>query len=386
MQIKIPLSVPSFRGNEKRYVESAVESTWVSTGGSRVAEFEMKIASYNGVKNGVACSSGTAALHAALIECGVEEGDEVIVPTVTFIAPVNAVRYLSAVPVFMDCDDHLNIDCSKVEEFLCRECVLKGHSAINRSTNRRVKAIIPVHVFGHPVDMEQLVPLAEKFRLSVIEDATESLGSYYRTGTLKGRKTGAVGRFGCYSFNGNKIITTGGGGMIVMDDKKAARHLKYLTTQAKDDELYYIHNEIGYNYRMTNLQAALGLAQLESLDAYIAIKRENFRKYVGLLEGRRGLSFIEEPPYGFSNYWMYALVVDDELYGVPRDVLLKKLLAAGIEARPLWHLCHAQRPYAGFQAYRIEKALRFQREVLNVPCSVGITEEEIKTVVEWIKR
>jgi perosamine synthetase len=386
MNKRIPLSVPFFQGNEKAYVDAAVASTWVSSGGAFIDEFEKKMAEYNGARFGIACASGTAALHVALIESGVESNDEVIVPTVTFIAPVNTIRYAGAYPVFMDCDDYLNIDCEKVGDFLGKECKQRGGSLINRSSKRRVKAILPVHVFGNPADLERLSSLAKQYGLAIVEDATESLGSFYKTGELAGKKTGTIGKFGCYSFNGNKIITTGGGGMIVTDDEQAARHLKYLTTQAKDDELYYIHNEIGYNYRMTNLQAAIGLAQLELLDSYIQKKRDHFARYKGYLADAAGLTLIGEPAYGASNYWFYSLIVDKYQYGLSRDELLKLLMGKGIEARPLWRLNHLQKPYQEFQSYKIEKAVHYQECLLNLPCSVGLTAEEQSFVVEHIKK
>ncbi|MBN2323410.1 MAG: LegC family aminotransferase [Spirochaetes bacterium] len=386
MESFIPLSVPSFQGNEKKYVEEAVDTEWVSTGGAFVTRFEKTTAEYNGANFAVACSSGTAALHVALLEAGVEAGDEVIVPTVTFISPVNTIRYVGAVPVFMDCDEYLNMDMEKVEQFLTGECDFKGGTLIDRRSKKKVSAVVPVHVFGHPADMDRLMELSERYGLVVIEDATESLGSVYVKGRYEGRKTGTIGRFGCYSFNGNKIITTGGGGMIVTKDEKAASHMKYLTTQAKDDEVYFVHDEVGFNYRMTNLQAALGLAQLELLDRYIEIKRSNFRLYREALDGCRGLSLIDEPEYARSNFWFYSLLVDRERYGVSRDDLLKKLATHGVQARPLWKLNHLQKPYTGCLSFRIERAPALYERVLSIPCSVGLGEEELRRVVSLLRK
>ena len=345
----IPLSVPSFQGEEKKYVDEAIITEWVSTAGSFVTRFEKDIAKYNGIRFAVACVNGTSALHIALLESGVKKGDEVIVPLVTFIAPINTVKYVGANPVFIDCDDYLNIDVKKIEQFIEKECEFNGVHVINKSSKRIIKAIMPVHVFGNPVDMDYLMELAERYNLIVIEDSTESLGSYYIKGKYKNRKTGTIGKYGCYSFNGNKIVTTGGGGMIVTEDKKSAQHMKYLTTQAKDDDIYFIHNEIGFNYRMTNLQAALGIAQLELLDKFIKIKRNNFKKYKNSLDGYKGLFFVNEPEYAYSNYWFYSLIVDKDHYGLSRDELMNKLSKSRIQTRPLWYLNHLQKPYKNCQ-------------------------------------
>ncbi len=385
MENFIPLSVPCFRGREREYVDRAIKDEWVSTGGAFVTEFERNVADFNGIKYAVACTNGTAALQIALLECGITNDDEVIVPTVTFIAPVNSVRYIGAVPVFMDCDDFLNIDVKKTEEFMEKECEFNGFRLVNKSSKRTVKAIIPVHIFGNPVEIEYLIELAKKYNLKVIEDATESLGSYYTKGKYTNKKTGTIGDINCYSFNGNKIITTGGGGVIVTADESSANHMKYLTTQAKDNDVYYIHNEIGYNYRMTNLQAALGLAQLEMLDHFIKTKRGNFKKYRYSLDGYKGLSFILEPDYGYSNYWFYSLVVDKNDFGLTRDGLMEKLSEQKIQTRPLWYLNHLQKPYKDCQTFKIEKSYWFYDRVLNLPCSVGLKEEEIDRIISAIK-
>ena len=285
---RLPLSIPNIRGNEWRYVKECLDTGWVSSAGSFVDDFEEGIASYLGSRHAISCVNGTAALHIALLISGIGPGDEVIVPTVTFIAPVNAVRYAGADPVFMDCDDYLNMDAEKTVEFLRKECRLRGGRLYNRKSEKRLSAILPVHVFGNPVDIEPLMAIAARYGLKVIEDATESLGSRYIKGRYKGRMSGAVGDIGCLSFNGNKIITTGGGGMLVTNNKKTAGIARYLTTQAKDDPVKYIHNSLGYNYRLSNIQAALGLAQLEMIDEFIGIKRANLASYDRHIRGIKG--------------------------------------------------------------------------------------------------
>src|SRR6476619_7426048 len=265
----IPLSVPELGGNEWLYVKECLDTNWVSSAGPFVDRFERMVAAVSGDRFAVATASGTAALHLALLVAGIESDDEVIVSSLTFVAPVNAIRYVGAWPVFIDAEpNHWQMDPQKVADFLTNQCIWANGQLRNKSTGRRVKAILPVHILGHPCDMDPIVQIARKFELVVIEDATEALGARY-----KSRPVGKPGDVACFSFNGNKIITTGGGGMIVTDNERWAEKAKYLSTQAKDDPIEYIHDEIGYNYRLTNIQAALGVAQIELLDKHIAAKR-----------------------------------------------------------------------------------------------------------------
>lgn len=386
MSKSIPLSVPVIKGNEWRYVKECLDTSWVSTAGKFVNKFEESLAKYCKTKYAVATSSGTTALHAALVAYGVGLNDEVIVPDLTFIAPINTVKYCAAFPVFMDCDDFLNIDVEKTKEFIEKRCYYKSGSLINKTTGRKIKAIICVHVFGNPVDIEPLMKIAKKYKLIVIEDATESLGAYYIKGKYKGKLTGSVADCGCLSFNGNKIITSGGGGMIITNNKLLAKTVRYLTTQAKDDDLRYIHNQIGYNYRLTNVAAAIGLAQMEKLDEYINKKRANFLKFAKALSGIKGLSLIGEPAYGFSNFWFYSLLVDKKVYGRSNLELQKALAKLNIQTRPLWYLNHDQKPYKKCQAYKIEKARYYLNRVLNLPCSVNITQDMIEFVAGKIRK
>ena len=257
----IPLSVPSMKGNEWQYVKECLDTEWISSVGHYVDRFERDVAAYLGARYAIACVNGTAALHISLLLAGVQFQDEVIVPTITFIAPVNAVKYLGAYPVFMDCNSHCTLDTDKLKDFIKTECDCAEGITVNRRTGKKISAIIPVHVFGTPVDMDPLLEVADKYNIPVIEDATESLGSDY-----KGKKAGTLGNLGCLSFNGNKIITTGAGGMIITDDETMAKRARYLTTQAKEEGMEYIHNEVGHNYRLANVLAAIGVAQLETID------------------------------------------------------------------------------------------------------------------------
>jgi len=296
--------------------------------------------------------------------------------TVTFIAPVNAVNYIGAEPIFMDCDDYCTLDIEKTKEFFETHCEFKKGITVNKKTNRRIAAVIPVHVFGIPVNMDPLLELAGRYNIKIIEDATESLGSLY-----KGKKTGTFGVLGCLSFNGNKIITTGGGGMIVTDNKTLAKRARYLTTQAKEDGMEYIHNEIGLNYRMVNVLAAIGVAQLEEIDNFVALKRKNFAVYKKELSDTP-LTLLDEPSYTQSNKWFYAVVCRDRR---EKQLLLEHLNSKGVQARPLWFLNHLQKPYTHCQAYAIEKAPHLYDTLVNIPCSVSLRENDIKEVVKALK-
>lgn len=381
----IPLSIPNFEGNEEKYVLDAVHQGWVSTGGAYIVEFEEKLAAFLGVEKAAACQSGTSALHLALVACDVQPQDMVIVPTVTFIAAVNPVKYRFADPVFMDCDDSLCMDPIKLRRFCETECELKGGHLIYRKTNQVVKAVVVVHVFGNLADMEQITEIAQEYHLKIIEDATEALGSHFVTGKYAGKMAGTIGDYGAFSFNGNKIITTGGGGAIVAKNTTDLEYVKYLSTQAKDDTLYYIHNEVGYNYRMTNLQAALGVAQLELLPEFIKRKQNNYNIYQKYLK-KAGLPELLAFREGTeSNKWFYSFSIPKDC-GIEVRRLIELLQVEGIQTRPIWGLIHEQKPYQSNIAYQIEKAQVYSKCIINVPCSTNLTEEEIEQVVKALRR
>lgn len=381
----IPLSVPSIQGNEWQYIKECLDSEWVSSAGQFVERFEADICKFTSASYAVACVNGTAALQVALQLVGVEPGDEVIVPTVTFIAPINAVRYRNAEPIFMDCDEFYNIDVEKTVQFLNEETDFRNGFTWNRRTGKRISAIIPVHVFGNAADLASLLAVCKERNIKIVEDATESLGTFYKQGELQGRYTGTIGEVGCYSFNGNKIITTGGGGMIVTKNKQLAEKAKYLTTQAKDDSIRYVHNEIGYNFRLTNIQAAMGVAQLEKLPEFIAIKKKNYRAYKSALADIPGLHLAETPVYADNNCWMYALQVDKEIYGKNGNEVMSKLALNHIQSRPLWYLNHLQKPYEKFNFYLIENAFKMLKRTINLPCSINLSLEDICRIVKVIK-
>jgi len=345
----IPLSVPNLKGNELKYVTEAIESEWVSTGGEYITKFEQNIAKYLNVDMAVACQSGTSAIHLALLESGVSSDDEVIVPTLTFIAAVNPVMYCMAHPVFMDCNDSLTLDPVKLHEFCTNECDFIKGKLINKKTKRHIKAIIVVHVFGNMADMEKIMDIAEKYNIIIIEDATEALGTVYLDGKYKNKYAGTIGDFGCYSFNGNKIITTGGGGMLVARNKEKLLNAKHISTQAKSDAINYIHDEVGYNYRMTNLQAAVGVAQLEQLEKFIKVKQENYFLYKSLLENDDNVKLLEFREGIRSNYWFYSLLLKNA--NTKKAEVINKLSENQIQTRPIWGLIHEQIPYINCQSY-----------------------------------
>ncbi len=381
----IPLSVPVIKGNEWTYIKDCLDTGWVSSAGKYVERFEEEIAFATGSKHAVACMNGTAALHISLILAGVKAEDEVILPSLTFIAPVNAVHYLNAHPIFMDCDDYYNLDAEKTIDFILNRTEFRDGVSINKRSRRRVKAVIPVHVFGNAVMLDKLAPLCRERNIRLVEDATESLGTIYTAGAFAGKATGTVGEIGCLSFNGNKIITTGGGGMLLTDDPKLAAKARYLTNQAKDDEVRYIHDEVGYNYRMTNLQAAMGVAQLEQFYEYLQIKKKNYDLYRQAITDIHGLTLASVPNYARNNLWMYALRIDNRQYGKDREGLMASLAQQRIQTRPVWYLNHLQKPYRYCEAYHIEKAPRLWEITLNIPASVDLTEENIETVILALK-
>jgi aminotransferase in exopolysaccharide biosynthesis len=378
----IPLSVPNISGNEWKYVKECLDTEWVSSSGEYVDFFEQKIAEYTGTKYAVACVNGTSALQVSLRLAGVLPGDEVIVPTLTFIAPVNAVDYNGASPIFMDVDNYYNIDSEKTISFIENETFFKNGFTYNKKTRKKISAIVPVHMWGNAVWQDDLVGICADRNIDVVEDACESLGTIYTSGKYEGKHTGSIGKLGCLSFNGNKIITTGGGGMILTDDGELADKARYLTTQAKDDPLRYIHHEIGYNFRLTNIQAALGTAQLEQLPAFLERKYGFFNKYQTAINDIDGLAITDVPGYAENNRWMILLQIDKKTYGEDREELMQRLLDANnIQTRPAWALIHLQKPYQNCQTYRVEQAEELVENSLCLPSSTNLSDEDLANVI-----
>ncbi len=380
----IPLSVPNFGPREAELAGQAITSGWVSTSGARVAEFEQAIAAYLGMPRAVAANSGSSALHLAAMAAGIRPGDEVLVPTLTFIAAVNPLtRYVGAEPVFIGCDDTLCIDPDAVEDFCANRCTLRGGRLYNNRTGAHVAALEAVHVFGAMADIPRLSDIARRYGLVFIEDATEALGTRYTAGPLAGRCAGTMGDLGCYSFNGNKIVTTGAGGMLVSNHDDWAGHAKHLSTQAKADELQFVHDEVGYNYRMTNVQASLGLAQLARLEEFIAVKKARYDRYRAALDGVRGLRILPfDEENTRPNYWFFSLYLKNS--GLDRDTVIRALQAQDIQTRPVWALVHEQADYPKNEAYALDKARDYRANIVNLPCSTNLSEADCDRVIRAV--
>lgn len=376
----VPLIEPEIRGNEWNYVKECLDTSWVSSVGSYVDRFEKCVAERAGVTYAIATVNGTAALHIALMLAGVERDDEVLVSSLTFIAPANTIRYLGAWPVFIDAEpEYWQIDPQALADFLQNHCAWNGTELRNRQTGRRVKGLLPVHILGHPADLDPILEIAAKYSLPVIEDATEGLGAKYR-----GRALGGVGDIGCFSFNGNKLITTGGGGMIVTSNPEWAARARYLTTQAKDDPVEYAHNAVGYNYRLTNVLAAIGCAQFEQLDSYISAKRKIAQRYQEGLASLPGIGLPQEAEWALSTFWMYTILVDAEVSGIDSRRLLHKLAEQNIQTRPLWQPLHRSKAHASSVGPPCPVSDRLYNQAISLPCSVGLSASSQDRVIEAI--
>jgi len=363
-----PLHEPRFAGNEQRYVLECLASTYVSSVGAYVERFEKELAAYTGARRAVAVVNGTAALQVALQLAGVRADDEVIVPALTFVATANAVRYLNAVPHFADSEEAtLGLDPRALRDWLKSVAEPTGDAYRNRQTGRRISALVPMHTFGHPCDMDGLFAVAHDYRLALVEDAAESLGSFY-----KGQHTGTLGLLGTLSFNGNKIVTTGGGGAILTNDESLADHAKHLTTTAKQPHRWdYVHDEVGYNFRMPNLNAALGCAQLEQLPEFLASKRRLFGRYKEAFASVKDVRLMEELSGCESNYWLQTLILSENA-AVQRDEVLQAANDAGLMTRPAWRLMHQLAPYQECPRAPLPVAESLAKRLINLPSSAGL--------------
>jgi len=376
----IPLCEPYLGGREWDYVKDCLDSGWVSSVGAYVDRFESMLAEYTSCAKAVACVNGTSAIHTALMVAGVKPGDEVITSTLTFIAPVNAISYAGAWPVLIDAEiDHWQMDVAKVESFIENDCEHREGALWNRKTGRRVSAIVPVHILGHPVHLTPLLALAAKHGLPVIEDSTESLGS-----TCDGKPTGSLGLLGCFSFNGNKLLTTGGGGMIVTNDETLAKAAKHLTTQAKCSVTEFIHDQVGYNYRLTNIQAAMGCAQMERIEHHITRKKEIAEVYRRAFAGNPLIELYENASWAESCEWLFSLRFKDLPPSLNRTVIQQKLHEQKIGARPLWQPMHLSPAHQDLGTFECPVADVLYGSALSLPCSVGLTETQQTRVIETL--
>ncbi len=364
----VVLHEPSFIGNEWQYLKECLDSTFVSSVGKFVDRFEVDLAAFVGAKYAVAVVNGTAALHIALKLAGVKTNDEVLIPALTFVATANAVTYCSATPHFVDSEEAtLGIDATKLRHYLTRRTEQRAGQCVNRETGQVIRAIVPMHAFGHPVDLDGLLAVAHDFNIALVEDAAESLGSYYH-----GKHTGTFGLMGTLSFNGNKIITTGGGGAILTDNSELARHAKHITTTAKLPHAWeFRHDEVGYNYRMPNLNAALGCAQLEQLPKMLVAKRALFQRYQEVFESVAGLKLVAEPEQCQSNYWLQTLLLDMK-YANQRDEILGAANNAGLMMRPAWKLMHELDFFNDCPRMDLSTAESLVQRLINIPSSSGL--------------
>jgi aminotransferase in exopolysaccharide biosynthesis len=366
------LHEPRFCGNEMRYLEECVDSTFVSSVGPFVDRFEAELAAYTGARYAVAVVNGTAALHVALRLAGVQPSDEVLIPALTFVATANAVTYCGALPHFVDSSSTtLGLDPGAISEYLAVNSEQRSGQCVNRRTGRVIRAVVPMHTFGHPVDLDGMLRLAADYRLAMVEDAAESLGSYYH-----GQHTGTFGLMGTLSFNGNKTITTGGGGAILTDDRTLARHAKHLTTTAKLPHRWkFVHDEIGYNYRMPNLNAALGCAQLEQLPERLVSKRLLHERYLAAFDGAAGVSLVTEPKGCHSNYWLQTLLLHDADEALLEGVL-EASSAAGYQTRPSWMLMSRLSSFAGCPAMDLPQSDALAKRIVSLPSSAHLVQKE----------
>ncbi len=364
----ISLHEPSFSGNEWNYVKECIDSSFVSSVGKFVDRFEVELAEYTKAQYAVAVVNGTAALHIALKLAGVKDNEEVLIPSLTFIATANAVSYCNAIPHFMESEEGtLGLDPKDVRSYLSSIAEIRNNQCINKNTGRVIRAIVPMHTFGHPADLEGILSLTKDFHLQLIEDAAESLGSYYQ-----GKHTGTFGLMGTLSFNGNKTITTGGGGAILTNDPALARRAKHITTTAKLSHRWeYVHDEIGYNYRMPNINAALGCAQLENLPLFLKKKKELFNKYKEAFRSVEGVFIFEEPKGSESNYWLQVLVLSEKAFHL-RDEILSATNDSGVMTRPCWALLHKLKPFSDCPRMELPVAEKLEATLINIPSGVGI--------------
>lgn len=361
----IPLHEPKFNGNEKKYLNECIDSTFVSSVGKFVDQFELMFADYVGAKYAVAAMNGTAALHIALLLAGVQRNTEVITQPLTFIATANAISYCGAEPVFVDVDkDTLGLSPQALEEFLQQHAKIENNQCVNRITGKVIQACLPMHTFGHPCRIDEIAEICARWHITLVEDAAESLGSYY-----KGQHTGRFGKLGAFSFNGNKIITSGGGGVIVTNDDILAKKAKHITTTAKVPHAYeYVHDQIGYNYRLTNLSAALLVAQMEQLDGFLAAKRKLAIEYQGFFNNQ-GIHWVAEPANSHANYWLQAIVLGSV---EARNSFLELSNSQGVMTRPIWRLTNELEMFKHCQRGNLGNAKWLEQRVVNIPSSVRL--------------
>ena len=377
----INLSIPFVTGKELKYLKNCLETGWLSTAGNLINKFEQKISNITKSKYTIACMNGTSAIHISLLLAGVKQDHEVIAPTITFIAPINAIIYCNAKPIFMDSDEKFNLDIDKTIEFLKNHTYQRDKKCINKKTKKIISALIIVHVWGNPINFYKLKKICDKKNIKIIEDASESLGSFINN-SKNTIHTGNLGFIGCLSFNGNKIITTGGGGAITTNNKKIADKARYLTQQAKDDNFEFIHNEIGFNYRMTNIQAAVGLGQLDNFNKILNKKRAIFNKYNSILKNNKDFKLLQHDKH--SNCWM-NLLISQKNKKLNLLKLSKHFHSSGVEIRPVWKPNHLQKQFKNCQKYKIQKSIELYKNSFCLPSGANTNLSDLKKIISLIK-
>lgn len=379
----IPLSIPNVCGNEVKYVSETLAAGWISAVGPYVSKFEKAMQEYIGADDAVAVASGSAALHLAYMEAGISEGDVVLVPALTFIATVNPIAYLKAEPYFIDVDETLCLDPVKLKKFLDEKCELRNENVYLKENGKQVKAICAVDIFGNLADFDAIISIAHSYYLPVIEDAAEAVGTYREINGVK-HFAGTFGDFGCYSFNGNKIISTGGGGMVFAKDKKKLEHIRFISTQAKSNAWYFYHDEVGYNYRLSNTAAAIGVAQLENLERFVAHKHALYDTYQTIFE-KNGIEMLKFREDIRPNKWFFSILWD-EANSLSRNDIMTKLKEKGIETRPVWGLINEQKPYLNCGHDDLERTYYYKNKIVNIPCSTNLSLEDAEYVANEIVR
>jgi len=379
---QIGLHEPFFIGNEKKYLIKCIDENWVSSSGRFLKLFQSKFKKITKGKFLSPVLNGTVGLHICMLQSGVKENDEVIVPTITFIATINSIKYVGASPIFMDVDEYLNIDEEKTIEFIKKKTIFKNGHTYNKITGNKIKALVVVHTFGNAARIDKIFEICRKRKIKLIEDAAESIGTKYNSGKFKSKHTGTIGDFGVFSFNGNKIVTSGNGGLIISKNKKDFLKINYLISQAKDDKINFIHNEVGYNYKLSNLSAALGLAQIEKLNFFLK-KKKNIRNYYKKkIEKIKGVKILKSPKYSNNNNWLNLVQMSKK---EKTKKIMKKLNLNGFQSRPIWYPNHLQKTFKKNYSYKIKKAQEYVNSIICLPSSANLKKKQMDKIVDLLK-
>jgi aminotransferase in exopolysaccharide biosynthesis len=379
---QIGLHEPFFIGNEKKYLIKCIDENWVSSSGRFLKLFQSKFKKITKGKFLSPVLNGTVGLHICMLQSGVKENDEVIVPTITFIATINSIKYVGASPIFMDVDEYLNIDEEKTIEFIKKKTIFKNGHTYNKITGNKIKALVVVHTFGNAARIDKIFEICRKRKIKLIEDAAESIGTKYNSGKFKNKHTGTIGDFGVFSLNGNKIITSGNGGLVISKNKKDSLKINYLISQSKDDKVNFIHNNVGYNYKLSNLSAAVGLAQLEKLNFFLERKKNIRNYYKKKIEKIKGVKILKSPKYSNNNNWLNLVQMSKK---EKTKKIMKKLNLNGFQSRPIWYPNHLQRTFKKNYSYKIKRAQEYVKSIICLPSSANLKKKQMDKIVDLLK-